>query len=79
MVKGVDIFGRSLLGHGKLSTDGSNGMKEDLDMGGNKIINCDNPSEDSDLATKYYVDSHRGWNTDGNLLVLMVKLEVQMM
>jgi uncharacterized protein (DUF433 family) len=54
-----------------LSTDGSNVMEHDLDMGGNKVINCGNPSNDSDMATKHYVDSMRtatGWDTDGNTL-----------
>ena len=74
MFKGVDVFGRSLfegLEDGKLSTDGSNVMEHDLDMGGNKVINCGNPSSDSDMATKHYVDSRRsatGWDTDGNTL-----------
>jgi hypothetical protein len=74
MFKGVDVFGRSLfegLEEGKLSTDGSNTMEHDLDMGGNKVINCGNPSSDSDMATKHYVDSRRsatGWDTDGNTL-----------
>ena len=40
-----------------LPRDGSLPMTSDLNMGGNSIINLSEPINDSDAATKYYVDS----------------------
>lgn len=47
-----------------VSIDGSVDMAGTLDMGGNKIINLKDPSNDADLATKAYVDTYAGnYNT----------------
>lgn len=43
----------------KMSADGSVAMKNDFDMGENKIINVLSPDKPSDVANKEYVDSKR--------------------
>ena len=69
----IDIFGSS-----------GNYFYQDLDLNGHKIINCNNPTDAHDVATKQYVDSRRSetrstdgsnsWNTDGNELAIDGKL-----
>ena len=39
-----------------LNKDGSHAMTDDLNMGNNNIKNVMKPTEDSDAATKLYVD-----------------------
>ena len=56
----TDVFG----GNGRYIYD-------DLDVNNHKIINCLDPDDEQDVATKHYVDSRTaeiGWNTDGNTL-----------
>lgn len=60
---------------GLLPLDGSTAMSGDLAMGGNKVTGLGTPADDSDAATKSYVDAHSvyksvtipasGWQGDG--------------
>ena len=62
----TDVFG----GNGRYIYD-------DLDVNNHKIINCLDPENDQDVATKHYVDSRRSetsWNTDGNTLGALGKI-----
>ena len=49
-----------------LNKDGSHAMTGDLDMGNNKIKNLIKPTEDSDAATKLYVDESK---VDGSVFL----------
>ena len=49
-----------------LNKDGSHAMTGDLDMGNNKIENVMKPTEDSDAATKLYVDESK---VDGSVFL----------
>ena len=50
----------SFVNNSFIRTDGANEMIGSLDMGGNKIKNLENPTEEDDAANKYYVDNIRG-------------------
>jgi len=50
-----------------------NEIEFDVDVNGFKIINCGDPTDSQDVATKSYVDSRRAgtsWETNGNTLTV---------
>ena len=50
-----------------LKTDGTNSMTGDLNMGNHKIVSVDDPSVDTDVTTKKYVDSKTKINPSHSL------------
>ena len=72
MYYGVDVFGRSRYQASENEVEKLDGnVDRDLNMNLHKIINCNEPITDHDVATKHYVDSRRtetSWNIDGNAL-----------
>ena len=71
----LSLSANGLMGNGIKSTGGV--MTSNLSMGGNKIIDLDEPINSQDVATKNYVDNRKIKNTCGFIPHLYSNLSKQ--
>ena len=84
---GADIEDAVTKKHVQGSDTALGAMAENIDLNGYKCVNSDEPTADSDLATKYYVDNSAGGagdmtkavydpNDDGEIAEAQLKLDI---